>query len=71
MTREPGALLLDEPTANLDGGTTTKVESWLLNRIAARRMPALWVAHDMAQVTRVAHRHLRVNGDRVEEMPCR
>lgn len=71
MSHEPGALLLDEPTANLDGDTTTKVESWLLERIAARRMPALWVAHDMAQVARVAHRHLRVNGDQVEEMPCR
>ncbi|MFW6238998.1 MAG: ABC transporter ATP-binding protein [Thermodesulfobacteriota bacterium] len=56
----PQALLLDEPTANLDGDNVRRAE-----RIIAeyRRMfapPVLWVSHDPDQIRRVADRHLRL-----------
>ncbi len=66
MVHDPKALLLDEPTANLDAATTERVEAWLLRRIRSDRLTVLWVAHDMAQVRRVASRHLRINGNRLE-----
>lgn len=71
MARNPRALLLDEPTANLDTATTEQVEAWLRQRIADRGIAALWVAHDMAQVARVAHAHLRISDYRLEPAPCR
>ncbi|WBF19286.1 ATP-binding cassette domain-containing protein [Halomonas elongata] len=57
VAREPEALLLDEPTANLDEATIRRVEAWLVERIRARGWPTLWVAHDTGQIARVADRH--------------
>ncbi|RUA22663.1 ATP-binding cassette domain-containing protein [Billgrantia gudaonensis] len=57
VSRSPSALLLDEPTANLDDATARRVEAWLRERIRVRGWPAVWVAHDMAQIARVADRH--------------
>ncbi len=54
----PAALLLDEPTANLDGASTTRVERWLTDLIRNQRLPVIWVAHDPGQISRVADRHL-------------
>ncbi|MDN3516293.1 ABC transporter ATP-binding protein [Aquisalimonas lutea] len=71
VAREPRALLLDEPTANLDATTTEQVEAWLRQRIADRGIAALWVAHDMAQIARVADAHLRITEHRLEPAPCR
>jgi len=67
ISREPAALLLDEPTANLDDTTTRRVEDWLLTRVRDRGWPVVWVAHDPAQIERVARRHLRIQGHRLEE----
>ncbi|PWG65863.1 ABC transporter ATP-binding protein [Spiribacter halobius] len=66
LAHGPDALLLDEPTANLDAATTLRVEAWLLRRIRADALPTLWVAHDLAQIARVASRHLRVRDGRLE-----
>ncbi len=65
--REPAALLLDEPTANLDDATARRVEAWLAGRIRERGWPTLWVAHDRAQIERVADRHRRILDGRLEE----
>lgn len=62
----PRALLLDEPTANLDDASAERVETWLTRLIHERCMPTLWVAHSAAQIARVADRHLRVAGSRLE-----
>lgn len=62
----PSCLLLDEPTANLDADSVQRVEQWLLSLICDRGMPTLWVAHDSAQIERVARRHLRINDGRVQ-----
>lgn len=68
MACHPQALLLDEPTANLDPQTTADVEAWLLQEIHKRQLPALWVAHDPAQIERVATRHYRINGSALERI---
>jgi ABC-type iron transport system FetAB ATPase subunit len=67
VSREPAALLLDEPTANLDEATTRRVEAWLVQRIRERGWPVLWVAHDSGQIARVAKRHLRIEGGGLAE----
>jgi ABC-type iron transport system FetAB ATPase subunit len=66
IDRGPKALLLDEPTANLDAEATALVEAWLLERIRTNGWPTLWVSHDAGQIARVADTHLRIRGDRVE-----
>lgn len=60
LARVPDALLLDEPTANLDEASVERVEAWLRARIGQHGLPTLWVAHDRAQIERVADRHLRI-----------
>ncbi|QID17249.1 ATP-binding cassette domain-containing protein [Nitrogeniibacter mangrovi] len=64
----PQALLLDEPTANLDAETTRQVEQWLLELIRTHGWPTLWVSHDRAQVERVADHHLRIDGHTLAEV---
>ena len=67
LLREPRALLLDEPTANLDAETIRRVELWLLEIIERRKLPTLWVAHDAEQIQRVSNRHFRVHHGRLQE----
>lgn len=66
VVHQPRALLLDEPTANLDPDTIVRVEAWLTALVCARRWPVLWVAHDMEQIARVADQHLRIVGSALE-----
>lgn len=65
-SRAPAALLLDEPTANLDADSTAAVESWLTGLVRRRGLPALWVAHDASQLARVADRGYRIADGRLE-----
>ena len=67
LLREPRALLLDEPTANLDAETIRRVERWLLDVIEARGLPTVWVAHDPGQIERVSNRHVRIRDGRLRE----
>lgn len=71
LSHEPRALLLDEPTANLDPELARQVEAWLRDHCRRKRMPVLWVAHDRAQIARVADRHFTIRGDALEASPCR
>ena len=64
---EPEALLLDEPTANLDAKSVSRIEDWLRGVVRERGLPALWVAHDADQLGRVADRRLEIADGRVEE----
>jgi ABC-type iron transport system FetAB ATPase subunit len=70
LSHEPRALLLDEPTANLDPDLTRQVEEWLQDYARRERMPVIWVAHDRAQIARVAARHFAIRAGRLEEQPC-
>lgn len=67
LSHEPRALLLDEPTANLDPELARAVEAWLREYVRRQRMPVVWVAHDRAQIERVADRHFAIRGARLEE----
>lgn len=71
LSREPEALLLDEPTANLDDKTSRQVEEWLQSVIRERQCPVLWVAHDREQIQRVARRHFHIEGTQLVERELR
>ncbi|WP_344958003.1 ABC transporter ATP-binding protein [Zobellella aerophila] len=62
----PRALLLDEPTANLDPELTLHTEGWLGRWTRRQRLPVLWVSHDRAQIGRVADRHYHIQGSQLE-----
>lgn len=62
----PRALLLDEPTANLDGEAVARTEQWLLKYLRREHLPVLWVAHDREQIRRIADRHLCLDGSAVK-----
>jgi putative ABC transport system ATP-binding protein len=53
LVRDPGALLLDEPTAALDREAAAPVEA-LVRDLAARGLAILVVTHDEAQAERIA-----------------
>nr|WP_163502304.1 ATP-binding cassette domain-containing protein [Halomonas socia] len=66
IAHRPKVLLLDEPTANLDADNITRCEAWLRQQICDTPLAALWVAHDMDQIARVATRHLHIAGQHLE-----
>jgi ABC-type iron transport system FetAB ATPase subunit len=59
LTRDPGALLLDEPTAALDREAAAPVEA-LVRDLAARGLAILVVTHDEAQAERIADTRVEV-----------
>ncbi len=71
LSRRPRALLLDEPTANLDTATTRRVEQWLRSHARREGVPILWVAHDPEQISRVGDRHFTIRGSGLREGGCR
>jgi ABC-type iron transport system FetAB ATPase subunit len=60
----PPVLLLDEPTGALDGRAVGLAED-LLKRQLAGGTAILLVSHDDAQIERLAHRQLEINGGAV------
>ncbi|MBF0187140.1 MAG: ATP-binding cassette domain-containing protein [Magnetococcales bacterium] len=60
LSRKPQALLLDEPTANLDATSSGWVESLISDYRTAFTVPVIWVGHDPQQLRRVASRVLTV-----------
>lgn len=75
LMQNPAALLLDEPTGNLDQDSTLRVEELLADYRHQRQSAVLWVSHDSGQMERVAQRHfILCDGGLVEEergLPCR
>lgn len=56
LARRPAALLLDEPTGNLDVDGTARVEALIADYRREHAAPVLWISHDPAQAARVAGR---------------
>lgn len=63
----PRALLLDEPTANLDPESTLRVERVLSDYMTLHDACCLWITHDPEQAARVSTRHLVLSGGRLRE----
>ena len=61
LALKPQALLLDEPTANLDPDNTALVEQLVSDYRQAGQIPVLWVSHDAEQRNRIADRQLAIS----------
>lgn len=64
----PKVLLLDEPTAALDPDATLEIERWLVDYAGAGGTVII-VSHNLAQVHRIASRHLVMVDRRLEPAP--
>ena len=62
----PEVLFLDEPTANLDPGSTLEIER-LVSAIHATGTTIVMVTHNLGQAQRLADEILFVHGGRVAE----
>ena len=63
----PKVLLLDEPTANLDPESTSKVEKLLESYRRQHQSSFLWTSHDPDQIHRVGTRHYVLDKGRIVE----
>ena len=68
LSHQPEVLLLDEPTAPLDG-ENTKLFEQRLNRCIEKGTSVVLVTHDPAQAKRVANRHLVLADGQLTEVP--
>ncbi|MDQ8202271.1 ATP-binding cassette domain-containing protein [Pelagicoccus sp. SDUM812003] len=68
LDRGPRALLLDEPTSNLDERTARSVESLLLGYVERTNGCALWVTHDEGQARRIGNRSFLMANKSVQEV---
>ena len=67
LENHPKALLLDEPTANLDAKSVDKFEMLVEEYRAENAAPVLWVNHDNEQSQRIAGRRFEIkNGTIIE-----
>lgn len=64
LENDPGLLLLDEPTANLDSENTTRVEEMVADYREETGAAVLWVGHRKEQLQRVASRIIGMSGGR-------
>lgn len=67
LDRNPEAMLLDEPTSNLDEANAKRVEALLLDYISEKQVAAVWVTHDPSQSSRIATRSLEMRDKRLGE----
>ncbi len=65
LVQEPEAVLLDEPTANLDPDSTRRVESFLSRYRDDSGAAMIWVGHDPVQLRRVADRTFTLSGGKL------
>lgn len=56
IANQPEALLLDEPTANLDAENIARVEKFLEMYWLENQAAVIWVSHDTEQLKRVSNR---------------
>ncbi len=66
LLNKPEALLLDEPTANLDKVNREKLELLIADYQAKHQVPVLWISHDNKQLARVSQYLLTMNTGKYE-----
>ncbi len=62
LVNRPRVLLLDEPTANLDRTSITRVEALLQEYRRSERPVMIWVSHDINQLLRLCEPILIIEG---------
>ncbi len=70
LARRPRALLLDEPTANLDQDSAARVVRLLTGYVEERPAAAVWVSHRPEEI-QLADRALRLPAGELTEAPGR
>jgi len=66
LATDPAVLLLDEPCASIDSGTSLQIES-LLQQTAARGVKIILVTHDIGQARRLADDMIFMHAGRLLE----
>lgn len=61
LMNQPEALLLDEPTANLDHYNRTQLELLIKDYQRIHQIPVIWISHDKQQLHRVCQQLLTLN----------
>lgn len=69
LMNQPEALLLDEPTANLDKSNQTNLESLISDYQNEHQIPVIWISHDKPQLERVCQQLLVFNKGDYELIP--
>ena len=67
LSRSPDALLLDEPTANLDPESVSLVENVIHGYRKEHSVPVIWVAHDELQLNRVSDIKMSMDEKQLKE----
>jgi ABC-type iron transport system FetAB ATPase subunit len=71
LSYNPDVLLLDEPTANLDGANIERVEALIGEYRQYNGACCIWVGHDREQLERVATQHLILDSaGQPTDTPC-
>ena len=70
LMNNPKALLLDEPTANLDKENRLKVESVIAVYQSLNQIPIIWISHDQEQLERVSQSVLILSKHHYEIKNC-
>ena len=68
LSSSPEALLLDEPTANLDSISVSLVEDVIDRYRKEYSAPVIWVAHDESQLNRVSDIKMFMNEKQLDEL---
>lgn len=69
LINQPEALLLDEPTANLDKDNQANLESLISDYQKKYQIPVIWISHDKAQLERVCQQLLVLNKENYKLRP--
>lgn len=67
LTNNPGILLLDEPTANLDPESAQKAETLIKQYQSETGAAIIWVSHHHDQMKRIADRHFCMKDGQLKE----
>ncbi len=64
LMNEPQALLLDEPTANLDPHNQNLLETLITKYQSEYCLPVIWISHDLQQLKKVSDQLLHITEGR-------